>query len=69
MMTAHQQVLELLFKKLQERVEDTTVALQSGAAKDFADYKDLCGVVRGLGLAQMEINDLLRKLKDIDNDD
>jgi hypothetical protein len=39
-----------------------------GQSKDYAAYKELCGVIRGLQTAQREIGDLVRKLKD-DNDD
>lgn len=62
-------ILAILAKKLQERIDQLSEALREGSAKDFAEYKDLCGVIRGLGLAQMEANDLLRKLKESNNDD
>jgi hypothetical protein len=39
-----------------------------GQSKDYAHYRELCGVIRGLQTAQREIGDLVRKLKD-DNDD
>ena len=68
-MSHDQQVLELLIRKLRERVEAMSDSLRSGSAKDYAEYQGLCGVVRGLELAQMEANDLLRKLKEINNDD
>jgi hypothetical protein len=42
--------------------------LVSGQSKDYAQYRELCGVIRGLQTAQREIGDLVRKLKD-DNDD
>jgi hypothetical protein len=63
------QILELLNKKLQERVAILSDSLRSGSAKDFAEYQNLCGVVRGLELAQMESNDLLRRLKEHEHDD
>lgn len=62
-------VLELLVKKLQDRVEQVSESLRDGSAKDYAEYRNLCGVVRGLELAQMETNDLLRRLKENENDD
>lgn len=66
---SHQiQLLEHLVKKLQDRIVDISEALQTGSAKDFPEYQNLCGVVRGLELAQMESNDLLHRLKDIEND-
>jgi len=43
--------------------------LSDGGAKDYAEYRDLCGVIRGLTIAQQEIEDLVRKLKKDDDDD
>jgi hypothetical protein len=61
-------ILELLDKKIEEQVKSFSEALVSGRSQDFADYRELCGVIRGLQTAQREIGDLVRKLKD-DNDD
>jgi hypothetical protein len=62
------QILELLNKKIEEQVKSHSEALISGNSQDFASYRELCGVIRGLQTAQREIGDLVRKLKD-DNDD
>ena len=62
------QILELLNKKIEEQVRSHSEALVSGKSVDFAAYRELCGVIRGLQTAQREIGDLVRKLKD-DNDD
>lgn len=62
------QILELLNKKIEEQVKSHSEALVSGKSTDFAAYRELCGVIRGLQTAQREIGDLVRKLKD-DNDD
>jgi hypothetical protein len=61
-----QQVLELLLKKLEEQHKELIESLGEGAAKDYAAYKELCGVSRGLLLAQFEINNLLQRLKEDD---
>ena len=66
-MSHEQQVLELLTKKIQDRVFSVSESLRTGSAKDYAEYQNLCGVVRGLELAQMEANDLLRRLKEQDD--
>ena len=63
------QVLDLLSKKYTEEIRAIEESLGAGAAKDYAEYQNLCGVIRGLLTAQREINDLVRKLKDYDNDD
>lgn len=62
------EALELLNRRLEERKQMSLAALGQGSAKDFADYKEVCGLVRGLAAAQMEINDLLRTMKDINED-
>jgi hypothetical protein len=62
------QILELLNKRIEEHVKSHSEALVMGQSKDYAHYQLLCGVIRGLQTAQREIGDLVRKLKD-DNDD
>jgi hypothetical protein len=62
------QILELLNKKLEEQVKSHSEFLSGGGSEDFAAYKMQCGIIRGLQTAQREIGDLVRKLKD-DNDD
>lgn len=61
-----QKILEHLLKKLEEERQSLIENLGDGMAKDYAAYKELCGVSRGLLLAQSEINNLLQKLKDDD---
>ena len=40
--------------------------LGTGAAKDFAEYQNMCGKIRGLLTAQMELNDLKKNLENSD---
>lgn len=60
--------LELLTSKLEERKQRLNEFLCGGGAPDFAEYKSLCGEIRGLTSAQMEIEDLVRKLKELDDE-
>lgn len=62
-----QQILEYLSGKYAEEIKVIQESLGEGAAKDYAEYQNLCGVIRGLLTAQREINDLLRKVKDHDD--
>jgi len=62
------QVLDLLKQRLEDQKASHVEALAGGAANDYASYRELCGVIRGLQTAQFEIADLVRKLKDDDND-
>ena len=59
---------DVLNNKIQEHINQHLGVLSDGVAKDYAHYKELCGAIRGLQTAQMEINDLVRKLKDDDDD-
>jgi len=62
------QTLDLLDKKLQENIQQIVDSLSDGGAKDYAHYKELCGAIRGLRTAQRETKDLVRKLKEIDDE-
>ena len=61
-------IFEILNKRIEDQVKSHSEALVVGQSKDYAQYRELCGVIRGLQTAQPEIGDLVRKLKD-DNDD
>jgi len=61
-------VLDLLHEKLETRRQELIESLGDGVAKDYPAYQNLCGVIRGLLTAQSEINDLLRRLKENDDD-
>ena len=62
------QLLEVLNKKLDEQIEQLVEVVSAGGAKSHEHYKELCGTIRGLQTAQMEIADLVRKTKDSDDD-
>ena len=59
---------EYLTSRLEERRKDLVEFLSDGGAKSYDHYKEVCGVIRGLLTAQSEIGDLVRKMKDYDND-
>lgn len=60
--------LDLLHKQNEEFKQQAVSSLISGSAKDYAEYRELVGIIRGLSHANLNIQDLLRKLKN-DNDD
>ena len=62
------QILEHLNSKIEERRKDIVEFLGDGGAKSYDHYKEVCGIIRGLLTAQSEIGDLVRKMKDYDND-
>jgi len=63
-----ERVLDLINKKLEAQVESFKAILCDGGAKSYDHYKELSGTIRGLQLAQYELGDLVRKLKDNDDD-
>lgn len=58
------QIIEYLTTKLSDEIKVIQESLGAGVAKDYAEYQNLCGVIRGLLTAQRELNDLSRKLKE-----
>ena len=54
---------DVVLKEIEERRDDIAQALISGAAKEFADYRELCGEIRGLSRTHSFIKDLLRKME------
>ncbi len=58
--------LDVLEKKLNEHEQDMTVALVRGGVKDFGEYQRICGVIYGLNLARLNIQDLRQKMESED---
>ena len=56
-------------KNLQRRIEDISVALSSGSASDWEDYKARVGEIQGVTYALDEMKALLKKVKYIDDTD
>jgi hypothetical protein len=40
--------------------------ITSGRAADYAEYRHVCGVIRGLTLAENTVNDLVQKMEKSD---
>ena len=59
---------ELLASKYQDRIYNIEQSLSNGSAKDFAEYRELCSVIRGLSMAQMEVQDLVSRIKESDDE-
>ena len=58
----------LILKDIEERRLYIAKAMYEGAAKDYAEYRGMCGEIRGLSLAYETVNDLLRKLESDDDE-
>ena len=61
-------LLDILNGKLNEQVQQLVDVVSAGGAKSHEHYKELCGTIRGLQTAQMEIADLVRKTKEYEDD-
>lgn len=61
-------LLEVLNSKLEEHIKQMVDVVSGGGAKSHDHYKELCGTIRGLQTAQMEIADLVRKTKEYEDD-
>jgi hypothetical protein len=57
------QALSYLLKEIDKLREDQAVFLNGGGAKDFAEYRHVCGVIRGLTHADQIVKDLAKKLE------
>jgi hypothetical protein len=56
-------VLHHLLRELDKIVKEQAEFLGSGSAKDFADYRYVCGTIRGLGHAEILVKDLVQRLE------
>jgi hypothetical protein len=61
-------IFDVLNGKLEEEVKSVLQVLCDGGANSYDHYKELSGVIRGLRTAQREIGDLVRKLKEYDDE-
>jgi len=55
-------------EKLRTDMNNYTDDLANGQCQDYATYKELCGVIRGLAFAERHLLDLADHLKE-DNDE
>lgn len=55
--------LDVVLKEIETRRESIAIAVVDGSAADYAEYKSMCGEIRGLSLAHSYITDLVRKLE------
>jgi hypothetical protein len=58
-----EKVIALVLKELRERRTQLSDALANGAAKDYAEYKFLCGEIRGLTAVEIYLQTLAKNLE------
>lgn len=60
-------VFDVLKEKIDEQINMYQGHLMDGSCEDFAKYKELCGVIRGLATARREVLDLAKHVEDDDD--
>jgi hypothetical protein len=56
-------VLGLLYKQFEEDKESLNLALIQGQARDYAEYRYMCGKLTGLSTAQAIVNEMVDRLR------
>ena len=54
-------------KEIEKLKEEQAFHVANGRAADIEEYRTVCGVIRGLSLAENVINDLVQKLEKSDD--
>lgn len=62
-------VASYLRSKLSERRDETEKFMGRGQVKDYAEYRQLCGLIQGLEFAEQLIADLAKRRDDAENDE
>lgn len=65
-MSNEHKVLAYLAKEIAKVRDENSAFLAAGRASDFAEYRHVCGFIRGLNTAEQLINDLVQRM---DQDD
>ena len=55
--------LSLLVKQMDDEKLSVAESLVNGSALDFAEYRRMCGVIRGLELAQRIVGEMRERLQ------
>jgi hypothetical protein len=59
--------LSYLAKEIEQLRTDQVAFLATGRANDFAEYRHVCGVIRGLTHAETIVRDLVQRLEKTDD--
>jgi hypothetical protein len=61
-------VVDVFLKEIRDRRQELSDHLGNGTAKDYPEYRDLCGQIRGLTIAETYLTDLLKKQEYTDDE-
>ena len=59
--------LALVVKEIDKMRQEQVAYVAASRADTFDEYKKICGVIRGLSLAESVINDLVQKMEHSDD--
>ena len=59
-------VMDVLIRDIEDKRDTIARALVEGAARDYAEYRAMCGEIRGLSLAHSYVTDLVRRMEQDD---
>ena len=59
---------DVLKKQNDEFRQQAVSKLISGAAKDYPEYRELVGVIRGLDHANLTLQDFAKRMEQLDNE-
>ena len=60
--------LKVLVHQYRDKRMQIVDAVSNGAAKDYAEYRAMCGEIRGLLAAEMHVQDLAKHLENNDDE-
>jgi hypothetical protein len=56
--------LDVLQKKIRERMNDIADAISTGSCKNYEQYQRLCGIIEGLASAERDLLDIAERRND-----
>lgn len=59
---------EALRKRLREDMNNFTDDIATGQCASYESYKELCGVIRGLAIAERHLLDLAQNIEETDDE-
>jgi hypothetical protein len=60
--------MSLLLKHMEDDKKSLISALSDGVAKDYAEYKHLCGQIMGISKAQLRVSEMNSRLQNDEDD-
>jgi len=61
-------IFDVLTKNINEEISSAQRFLTSGSPKDYADYREVVGLIRGLESSKQHVEDLAKNYMENDDD-